>query len=118
MCGVVLIACMARHNESWWAKRVGELRQTGDAAGLAQKHGVREKTLVWWKTELARRAQRRAQPRMLPVVMTPVAPEPKGANASNDLEVFVEMRGRRITVRGALSAEQLAAIVTAAGGSC
>ncbi len=38
-----------RHTAKWWAERVGELAATGDARGIARRHGVKECTLKWWR---------------------------------------------------------------------
>jgi transposase-like protein len=102
---------MSRQSASWWAKRVEELSKGGDAAEIARRHGVKASTLVWWRSELAKRAreQRTASPRLLPVV---VSGSPRAGD--DTLDVIVELGAARVVVRGALSADHLAALVAAA----
>lgn len=108
---------MTRHTAAWWAKRVDELSRGGSAAVIARRHGVSERTLMWWRSELRRRAKAPAapkvpvsEPRLLPVMVSdgPVRIEPDG------LEVVVEFGGTRITLRGAVGTEHLGALVAAA----
>ncbi len=105
---------MARHRASWWAKRIEELSNGVDAGEIARRHSVKERTLVWWRSELARRArdERVCEPRLLPVV---VHDAPAAAHGST-LDVVVEVGAARVTVRGRLTHDQLAAIVRAARG--
>jgi len=108
-----------RHTASWWAERVGELAATGDARGIARRHGIRERTLKWWRSELRRRARdgerAGARPRLLPVVVKTPSAAPK---ASDELEVFVEIGATRLSMRGDVRPEHLVAIVSAAARSC
>lgn len=106
-----------KHEAEWWAKRIEELDATGDARAVAEKHGVREKTLKWWRSELRRRARSRAtKAQLLPVVVKPrstARPQtPTVSRVVAPLEVFVEIGAARITLRGAVSAEHVAAIVS------
>jgi hypothetical protein len=110
---------MSRHKQEWWAKRVTELGRGGDAEQIARRHGVRARTLVWWRSELARRA--RALPssgaRLLPVVVdTSRARTVDERDAA--LEVVVEIGPARVCVRGAVTAEHLAAVVEATTKRC
>ena len=108
---------MSRHVASWWAKRVEELSRGEDAESFARRHGVRARTLVWWRSELVRRAREKSPaapvPRLLPVVVA-------GARRAivdvpdDVLDVVVELDAARVVVRGALRPEHLAALVTAA----
>jgi len=108
---------MSRHRAEWWAERIAELTQTGDVEGIARRYGVRPKTLVWWRSELERRGRIAAErgARLLPVVVS--APT-RGAHASADLEVVVEVGRTRMTMRGAVTAEHLAALVSASASAC
>ena len=38
---------MERHRADWWAERLEELAQGGDADEIARRHGVRARTLIW-----------------------------------------------------------------------
>lgn len=108
-----------RHTAEWWAKPVAELAAGGEARLVARRHGVRERTLIWWRSELRRRARKRGRsgPRLLPVVVR-AAPIPVQLARADEVEVFVEVGATRMTMRGAVSAEHLAAIVSASARVC
>jgi len=109
---------MSRHGAEWWAERIEELAQSGDADGIARRYGVRPKTLLWWRSELRRRERKteRAATRLLPVV---VSPSPvRVAAASTDVELVVEVGPTRMTMLGAVTAELLAALVAASARAC
>jgi len=46
---------MERHHAGRWAERLEELARGGDAEELARRHGVRVRTLIWWRSQLGRR---------------------------------------------------------------
>lgn len=107
---------MSKHPAEWWAKRVEELRKVGDAAAVARRHGVKATTLVWWRSELARRAREaNGAPRLLPVVIESAHAE---RARDEDLEVVVEIGAARVSLRGAVTAEHLAVIVARLAASC
>jgi transposase-like protein len=106
-----------RHAAEWWAKRVAEFARAGDASTVARRHGIKEQTLIWWRSELRRRAREGSGPRLLPVVVR-AAPAPVPAVHADDLEVFVEVGAARMTLRGAVRGEHLAAIVSASARAC
>lgn len=110
-----------RHAAAWWAERWAEIDAGGDVRAVARKHGVKETTLLWWRTELRRRAREdeseRAPARLLPVVVK-AAPAATPPLTGGDVEVFLEFGAARLTVRGDVRAEHLAAIVSAATRAC
>lgn len=110
-----------RHPAKWWAERVAEVEASGDAEAVARRHGVKASTLRWWRTELRKRARPVASPRLLPVVVSAeparIPPRVRGDEAAS-LEVLVEIGATRMTLRGDVSTEHLAAIVTAAARPC
>jgi transposase-like protein len=110
---------MERHRADWWAKRVEELAQGGDADEIARRHGVKTRTLIWWRSQLRRKAREKTSraPRLLPVVVRP-APRAAAASREAPLEVFVEVGAARMTLRGAVTPDHLAAIVSAAARTC
>ena len=107
---------MERHHAGWWAERLEELAQGGDAEEIARRHGVKARTLIWWRSQLRRRSPAKAskKPRLLPVVVRSSAPTVR----ESALEVFVEVGATRMTLRGAITAEHLAAIVAASSRAC
>ena len=110
---------MERHRADWWAERIEELAQGGDAAEIARRHGVRTATLIWWRSQLVRKSRKKAgkKLRLLPVVVR-TAPRAVPTQVESALEVFVEVGAARMTLRGAVTAEHLAAIVSAASRTC
>jgi hypothetical protein len=115
---MMLSARMSRHGAEWWAERLKEMAETGDADGIARRYGVRPKTLLWWRSELRRRGHQpsHAATRLLPVVVahTPA----RSAPASSDVEMVVEIGPMRMTMRGSVTAEHLAALVAASAKAC
>jgi len=75
---------------------------------------VRERTLLWWRSELRRRARSKPKQRLLPVVVAPRRVEA----ARPEVELIVEVGRSRMILRGAVSAEHLAAIVAASARTC
>ena len=110
---------MERHPAVWWAERIAELAQGGDADEIARRDGVRKRTLIWWRSQLLRRSKKKKgkRPRLLPVVVRST-PRPVRATPESALEVFVEVGAARMTLRGAVTAEHLAAIVSASARAC
>jgi hypothetical protein len=103
---------MGRHSEAWWSERVSELAAGAAPSDVSAQHGVREKTLLWWKSELGRRARRagKAQ-RLVPVVIRGASP--LAAVAAGALDVSLETKRGRLTVRGAVEASHLSALALA-----
>ncbi len=94
-----------------------ELSRGEDAESIARRHGVKARTLVWWRSELVRRAREKSAsapaPRLLPVVVD--RSRRTIVEVRDDvLDVVVELDDARVVVRGALRPEHLAALVTAA----
>src|SRR4051794_1728728 len=106
---------MERHRADWWAERVEELAQGGDAEEIARRHGVRTRTLIWWRSQLRRKSPAKTgkKARLLPVVVRPAARTARVTSPESVLEVFVEVGASRMTLRGAVTPEHLAAIVSA-----
>ena len=88
-----------------------------DAESIARRHGVKARTLVWWRSELVRRAREKStsapSPRLLPVVID--RSRRAIVEVRDDvLDVVVELDTARVVVRGAIRPEHLAALVAAA----
>jgi transposase-like protein len=96
---------------------VDEVARGGDGEAIARRHGVRASTLRWWGTEFRRRA--RALPRaatFLPIVVAPAAASSGSSPA--DVDVVVEIGAGRVSLRGALSAAHIEAIVRGLAARC
>lgn len=95
-----------RMSASQWAELVKGWESSGESAeAFADAHGVTERTLRWWKSELARRANnepRRRPPRREPpsprggdgvafasVVRRSAQPVPHGASSMAGLSVVI-----------------------------
>ncbi len=80
---------MARHDAKWWADRLEKVTRGESTRDVATRYGVREKTLIWWRSELERRSRKKPRPRLLPFVGEA---EPR-ANLRSDAEgsMFVEI---------------------------
>lgn len=112
-----------KHSAAWWAERVAEISKRGGVRAVARRHGVEESTLKWWRWELRRRSREAAcasgSPRLLPVVVKEKAkPRPPSGSGSAHVELFVEVGPARLSMRGEILAEHVAAIVTAAARTC
>jgi hypothetical protein len=110
---------MTRHDAAWWTIRVDELRRGGDARAIALRDGVNWRTLLWWRTQLGKKARETAGrgPRLLPVIVRD-APRTPPVGRGAELDVLVEIGGTRMTLRGTVTAEHLAAIVSASARAC
>ena len=99
--------------------RIEELAQGGDADEIALRHGVKTRTLIWWRAQLRKKARKKPAraPRLLPVVVRSAS---RAAPVSREaaLEVFVEVGAARMTLRGAVTPEHLAAMVSASARVC
>lgn len=109
---------MTKHNAAWWVERVEELSRGGDATEIAERNGVRIKTLIWWRSELQRRGKKRQRARLLPVVVASPPHVSMKRRSSTDLVVEIEIGKTRMTMRGVITAEHLAAVVTASARTC
>jgi transposase-like protein len=107
-----------RHKAEWWAGPVAELAASGDARAVARRHGVTERTLIWWRSELRKRSREVPAQRLLPVVVRRAPQRATAVRSPDGLEVFVEIGTARMTLRGEVTAEHLAAIVTASSRAC
>jgi transposase-like protein len=96
---------------------VGEVAAGGDAEAIARRHGVCASTLRWWGTEFRRRARERpASATFLPVVLASTAPAPVAF--AGDVDVVVEVGAGRVSLRGAVSAAHVEAIVRGLASRC
>lgn len=104
---------------------MAEFERAGDAERIARRYGVTTKSLKWWRwrlragvSKLASGAAGAARParaprdelRLLPVVVTR-APEAEAAERDSEPTAIIETSRGRISIRGALSADQLVAVV-------
>jgi transposase-like protein len=111
-----------RHTSDFWAARIAELERGHRISEVARRHAVREGTLVWWRSELRRRArkltvQAPAQ-RFLPAVLDSFKASPPRPH--NDLacaEFVLETPRGSVSIRGQLTLAQFEAMLAAVRGS-
>ena len=96
---------------------MAEIGVSGDADTIARRYGIKASTLRWWRTELRKRDRSVASARLLPVVVKPARPRDR-VDEAESLKVLIEIGATRMTLRGDVSTEYLAAIVTAAARAC
>lgn len=113
---------MARHDAGWWAERVAEFERTGDAERIARTYRVTVRLLKWWRWRLGsgapkvagaavpRAGKSRNEQRLLPVVVAHDA-EATADDHEPVASTIIETTRGRISIRGSLSPEQLAAVV-------
>ena len=114
---------MAKHRAAWWQKRVDEWAAGGDPEQIARRHSVTTKLLLWWRSELSRRARRAvgdSTPTFLPVVVAPA--QTPSAQTSDDalasLDLVVEVGAARMSLRGAIDTAHIEAIVRGLVARC
>ena len=109
-----------------WERLVKTWEGAGQPADFADKHGVAEGSLRWWKSELARRAKgaTRGRPPRQPgsgprVPLARVVREGERAEelASGDGTLVVAVGGVRIVVERGFDASLLRAVVQALGAT-
>lgn len=103
---------MGRHKSEWWQQRLAEVDEGAEIEDVARQHGVRAKTLIWWRTELRRRARKRTGPRLLPVILS----SPR--LSAGGIEILVDVGSARMHLKGAVSPEYLGAVINAVARRC
>jgi len=114
--------------EAKWSERIRQWKESGKkAADFTAGQPYKATTLVWWATELRRRARaaraRQSQPRrgtripMARVVTVPVS-QPRGPapERGRGAGLVVEVSGARISLERGFDAELLGQVVRALGG--
>ncbi len=101
---------------------MAEFERTGDAERIARTHRVTVRLLKWWRwrlrsgtpttarPETSRVVPPHAEQRLLPIVVEGDAAA-FAADPAEPASTLIETTRGRITIRGALSPEQLAAVV-------
>jgi transposase-like protein len=92
---------------------MAELSAGRSVGEVARRHRVREQTLIWWRSELKRRARAVVPPqRLLPVVLSGSS-NVIGQQASGGVDVVLETRRGTLRLRGNIDLHQLGALVSA-----
>ena len=82
-----------RHPRSFWKRLVAETERGGSIGPVARRHGVRPRTLTWWRWRLRHEESGSgATPQLLPVVVEGHGPTPRLLEiAIADVRVRVEV---------------------------
>lgn len=62
-----------RHGRDFWQRLSAAVDDGATIASIAQRYGVRPRTLAWWRWKLQRETKKRSQAKFLPVVIRPEA---------------------------------------------
>ncbi len=103
-----------RHTREFWARLVSEVDRVGSIEAVARRHGVRPRTLIWWRWRLGQGPRRpRRKARLLPVVV-------REAPAVFERPVLVEVAIRDVALRleTGTDVQYVASLVGALRSSC
>ena len=104
-----------RRTRASWERLVAEAERTGSIARTAERHGVRPKTLAWWRWTLRReRETTTKEQQLLPVVFRA---EP-AATASSAEPIMIELRDVSGRVPIGSDVSYVAALVAAVRTTC
>lgn len=107
-----------RRTRAFWRQAVDEVERGGTVAATARAHGVKPKTLAWWRWTLRREAESTPRSaRLLPVVLSP---GPTAVSKSFTHEaIAIELReGVSFRVPVGSDVGYVAALVAAVRGAC
>ena len=103
-----------RHSREFWVRLVGETERGGTLEAVARRHGVRPRTLVWWRWKLGRGPRPAARKaRLLPVVV-------RRPTVVVERAVLIELAVHDVAVRmqTGTDVQYIAALVRALRSSC
>ena len=113
--------------ETKWAERIEQWKESGQkAAEFASGQPYKASTLVWWSTELRRRAEgrvRQAKPRgvrnKIPLARVVPVRRPRSTSTVHEgrSRIVVEVSGARISLERGFDAELLGEVVRVLGGT-
>lgn len=63
-----------RHTREFWRRLSAAVDDGATIESIAQRHGVRPKTLEWWRWRLRRDEKKRPQSKLLPIVLRAEVP--------------------------------------------
>jgi transposase-like protein len=107
-----------RRTRAFWRQLLAEVERGGTIASIARAHGVKPKTLAWWRWTLRREAAPApTSARLLPVVLSPaLATAPKTFVHE---AIAIELReGVSFRVPVGTDVSYAAALVAAVRGAC
>jgi hypothetical protein len=106
--------------EAKWAERIEQWKQSGQrATEFAEGQPYKASTLIWWSTELRRRAQggesRGAAGKTRKIPMARVVTRARVDSTISAAGLIVEVSGARIALQRGFDAELLSQVVRALG---
>jgi transposase-like protein len=99
-----------RRDREFWQQAISELKGGETIAVVARRHGVRAKTLAWWKWKLG--SERMRSPQLLPVVVRQA--EARASAMSIELRVGEV----RVLIESGTDVKYVADLVSALQGAC
>jgi transposase-like protein len=105
----------ARRSRAEWEQLVREAESGGTIADVARRHGVRPRTLTWWRWQLRRGKVARSATKA--VQMVPVRVREVVRPAVDDV-VEVLVRGAGVRVRGGPDPRYVAELAAALAARC
>lgn len=104
-----------RRSRSFWKRLVAEVERGSTIARIAERHGVRPKTLAWWRWTLRREGDARVtNAQLLPVVFSG-GPSPA---ISGEGGIAIEVRDVSFRVPLGSDVSYVAALVAAVRATC
>ena len=103
-----------RRTRKSWRRLVAEAERIGSVAKTAGRHGVKAKTLAWWRWNLRGEASTRKRARLLPVVLPPTAQ----AVAVTAFPIEITVRDVTFRVCAQSDVGYVAALVAAVRSAC
>jgi transposase-like protein len=105
-----------RRSREFWKRIVAEVERGRTIARTAERHGVKPKTLAWWRWTLGRESAPVTKAQLLPVVFSAGSGP---AIATSAEAIAIELRGE-VTIRVPIGSEvsYVAALVSAVRATC
>jgi transposase-like protein len=104
-----------RRSRAFWKRLVAEVARGSTVARTAERHGVRPKTLAWWRWTLRREDTTATNAQLLPVVFS-AGPGPGSSTAIEAIAIEVNDVSFRVPVGSDVS--YVAALVAAVRATC
>ena len=107
----------ARRSRAEWEQLVREAESCGSIEQVARRHGVRPRTLTWWRWQLRRGTVARSATKAVQVVPVRVRAASRPVDVVDDV-VEVLVRGAMVRVRIGQDPHSIAELAAALGERC
>lgn len=106
----------ARRSRAEWEQLVREVEQGSSLDAVSRRHGVRPRTLAWWRWQLRRGKVARRATKAVQMVPVRVRPAPHASAVDDVVEVLV--RGALVRLRVGQDPRYIAELAAALGERC